>query len=337
MRNWMNKLAGDKPQSTSNGAAPYMSTTQNILEPVPEVAVEGGSVSPLQINLASESSDDNNEEDMVRHLEDDKPEPFLPNQNFVSTTATISNHIETNLLEDDKPEPFLPNENYTSTPTNTSTNQEKPKNLKRSNSANSLSTQCDTQSVATVTSLPYILARLQDTLQSQSSSDPDSKRPRIGIRIGENFVTASTDVNQSFSQNAVIRQQSHNVVGTAAACTAPRSEQYVKSATSDKVNGKALEQHRRALGDALKSKIISAQTHCITKCEPEVFRCLVVPNAVSVTPREFGDTTPVVVASVTRGATKIFGRTGLGNWKADKMELVFYPAKKQLNCWWTMS
>jgi len=311
-----------------------VSTTQNIIEPVPDVEVDGGSVSPPQINLASESSDDNIEEDMVRHLEDDKPEPFLPNQHLVSIPST--NRETINQLEDDKPEPFPPNQNYVSAPTNTG-NQENPHNLKRSNSANSLSTQCDTQSAATVTNLPYILARLQDTLQSQSSTDPDSKRPRIGIRIGENFMTASTNVNQSFSQNTIHRQQGHGVVGTAAACTAPRSEQFVKSAASDKVNGKALEQHRRELGDALKSKIISAQTHCITKCEPDVFRCLVVPNAVSITPREFDDTTPVVVASVTRGATKIFGRTGLGNWKADKMELVFYPSKKQLNCWWTMS
>ena len=87
---------------------------------------------------------------------------------------------------------------------------------------------------------------------------------------------------------------------------------------------------------------IAARTHCVTKCELEVFRRLVVPNAVSVTPAEFSESTPVVVASVKAGAANIFGTTKLtggtrlGSWSADKMELIFFPATKELRCWWTM-
>ena len=51
-----------------------------------------------------------------------------------------------------------------------------------------------------------------------------------------------------------------------------------------KVNGKTLEQHRRALGDEVKSRIsvekwcVAAQTHAVTQCPFEVFEALVIPN-----------------------------------------------------------
>ena len=58
---------------------------------------------------------------------------------------------------------------------------------------------------------------------------------------------------------------------------------------SGKIAGKTLEQHRRTMGDGLKSNIhvekwyIEAHTHCTLKdVEPEVFRQLVVANASSV-------------------------------------------------------
>ena len=109
-------------------------------------------------------------------------------------------------------------------------------------------------------------------------------------------------------------------------------------------------QHRRALGDAVKAQIrvekwcIEARTHATTTCAPEVFRALVVPHAADVTPAEFSDATPVVVAAVEGsasaaevfGATKIKGGTRLGSWQADRVELVYFPPSQQLRIWWTM-
>lgn len=119
---------------------------------------------------------------------------------------------------------------------------------------------------------------------------------------------------------------------------------------SKKVDGKTLEQHRRALGDECKANIhvekwcIAARCHCVTTCHPDVWRALVVPNADSVTPAgEFSEvSTPVIVASVSRnaslifGATKLTGGTRMGSWHADKMELVYLPPTRELRIWWTM-
>ena len=65
-----------------------------------------------------------------------------------------------------------------------------------------------------------------------------------------------------------------------------------------KIGGMTVEQHRRALGDAVKSKIsvekwaVEAKTHCaITDVDAAVFEALVVPNAAKVTPADF-DVTP---------------------------------------------
>jgi len=119
---------------------------------------------------------------------------------------------------------------------------------------------------------------------------------------------------------------------------------------SKKVDGKTLEEHRRALGDVCKYNInvekwcIAARCHCVTTCHPDVWRALVVPNADSVTPAgEFSElSTPVIVASVSRhanlifGATKLTGGTRMGSWHADKMELVYLPPTRELRIWWTM-
>ena len=116
-----------------------------------------------------------------------------------------------------------------------------------------------------------------------------------------------------------------------------------------KIAGKTLEQHRRALGDRVKGQIqvekwcVSARTHCtIEDCDIDVFRALVVPNAESVTPESFNKDTPVVVASVAQhaanifGSTKLTGGTRLGSWRADEMELVYFPPTGKMRCWWTM-
>ena len=119
---------------------------------------------------------------------------------------------------------------------------------------------------------------------------------------------------------------------------------------SIKIAGMTIEQHRRALGNQVKSKIkvekwcIAPQCHCVMQCEIEVFRKLIVPNAQSVMPSTFDATTAVVVASIEGseaagavfGYTKICGGTRLGSWSANKMELIFFPRSKEMRVWWTM-
>ena len=122
------------------------------------------------------------------------------------------------------------------------------------------------------------------------------------------------------------------------------------SAPKPKAASSGLEMHRRALGDAVKSKIIvekwciGASCHCVTHISLDVFRNLVVPNAAEITPATFGADAPVVVASVRGtasageifGKTKITGGTRMGSWSANKMELVFFPPTGDLRIWWTM-
>ena len=115
------------------------------------------------------------------------------------------------------------------------------------------------------------------------------------------------------------------------------------------IGGMTIEQHRRILGDHVKSKIsvekytVSARTHCVLTCLMEVFKELVVPNSDEVVPKEFTEETPVVVASVRRaGAETIFGKTKImgGNrmqtWYGYKFDLIYYPPTQCLKIWWTM-
>ena len=118
-----------------------------------------------------------------------------------------------------------------------------------------------------------------------------------------------------------------------------------------KIQGKTLEQHRRALGDAVKANIqvqkwcVEARTFATTKCAFEVFERLVVPNATSVVPESFTNETPVVVAKIKGtaalgdifGKSKIQGGTRLGSWSADKADIIFFPPSNDLRVWWTMS
>jgi hypothetical protein len=123
-----------------------------------------------------------------------------------------------------------------------------------------------------------------------------------------------------------------------------------KPKQSDKIEGKTLEQHRRALGNEVKSKIqvekwcVEAKTSIQTKTSLAVFERLVVPNADSVVPALFDKTTPVVVCHVKNtqamgeifGHSKIKGGTRMGSWSANKADFIFFPQSGELRVWWTM-
>lgn len=122
------------------------------------------------------------------------------------------------------------------------------------------------------------------------------------------------------------------------------------SKKAGKIDGKTVEQHRRALGDLVKRNIsvekwcIGARTSIETNTSLAVFEALVVPNATSVTPSNFGPSTPVVVVAVQSredlgeifGHSKIKGGTRMGSWTADKADIIFFPPTGEMRVWWTM-
>ena len=85
-------------------------------------------------------------------------------------------------------------------------------------------------------------------------------------------------------------------------------EKKPKKQQKGKIDGLTVEQHRRAMGDQVKSKLrvlggtgnygIAASCHVSMSCSLAVFRSLVVPNATKVTPAQFDSSTPVVLAQV---------------------------------------
>lgn len=119
---------------------------------------------------------------------------------------------------------------------------------------------------------------------------------------------------------------------------------------SGKVEGKTVEQHRRAFGDAVKQHIsfekwaIAADTHCVYDMSAEVFRTLVVPHSHVVTPVDWTVDTPVVLAQVEGaqvaelcGATKIRAGSRVQTWSAHKMDIVFLPKDGKIRVWWVMA
>ena len=129
-----------------------------------------------------------------------------------------------------------------------------------------------------------------------------------------------------------------------------------KKSQGGKIDGATVEQHRRYMGDQVKSKLrvlggkgnygIAASCHVSMSCSVALFRALVVPNAAQVTPADFDSSSPVVLAQIDSteqigkifGVSKIRNGTPLGSWSASKMDLVFLPkeASGQLRAWWTM-
>ena len=87
-----------------------------------------------------------------------------------------------------------------------------------------------------------------------------------------------------------------------------KPQQKPKKQRGGKIDGLTVEQHRRAMGDQVKSKLrvlggtgnygIAASCHVSMSCSLAVFRSLVVPNATKVTPAQFDSSTPVVLAQV---------------------------------------
>ena len=74
------------------------------------------------------------------------------------------------------------------------------------------------------------------------------------------------------------------------------------------IDGMTVEQHRRKLGDQVKSKLkvlggrdawgIAASCHVVLSCSTQLFRALVLPCAAKVTPGHIGEDTEVVLAEV---------------------------------------
>jgi len=129
----------------------------------------------------------------------------------------------------------------------------------------------------------------------------------------------------------------------------------MKKKAGGKIDGLTLTQHKRMLGDQVKSKLeiaggkydwhIKARCHLTTSLSREAFKAVVVPHVDSVTPAKFDDNTEVVLAEVKGmnqasaifGSTKLRAGTRLGSWEVDKMDLVFRPKKEELRIWWTMN
>ena len=117
-----------------------------------------------------------------------------------------------------------------------------------------------------------------------------------------------------------------------------------------RVDGLTLEQHRRKMGDAVKSMLsmekycMKAECHTTIDIAMEVFKELVVPNSSRLTPETFTTTTPVVVALIKgpEAAGKIFGKTKIrgGNryeqCEMEKCDIVFFPPSGEARIWWVM-
>ena len=110
------------------------------------------------------------------------------------------------------------------------------------------------------------------------------------------------------------------------------------------------EQYRRKMGDAIKSHLsmekycMRADCHANVKLPIHIFKNLVVPNSVSVTPEVFNEQTPVVVASIegALAAGEVFGKSKIkgGNRyetrEVEKVEFVFFPPSEEARLWWIM-
>jgi len=135
---------------------------------------------------------------------------------------------------------------------------------------------------------------------------------------------------------------------------APKKPKEVK-VNSKHVDGKTIEQHRRGFGNVIKDQIkvlggrghggwgISADCHAVFPCSFELFRRLVAPEAMEITPSAYSNLTPVILAQLSEeGATKLFGvtktkgGTRMGSWYISKMDITHVPSKNELRVWWIM-
>lgn len=124
-------------------------------------------------------------------------------------------------------------------------------------------------------------------------------------------------------------------------------------ATKGKIDGKTVEQHRRAFGDKFKEQINFAKyantpaCNVNIACSVDIFRGLIAPHASKLIPRKFDENTPVVVAELKtpEKVSKVFGHIGggmfkgryIGGQKIRRCDVVFLPSQKQVRVWWTMA
>lgn len=115
-------------------------------------------------------------------------------------------------------------------------------------------------------------------------------------------------------------------------------------------SGGTVEQERRRLGDAVKSRIsfekwtIAATTHVTVDLSLSTFTALIAANAARVTPASYSAASDVVVARITDaaaageafGRSKITGGSRMGKWSVNGCDVVFYPASSKADIWWTM-
>ena len=136
-----------------------------------------------------------------------------------------------------------------------------------------------------------------------------------------------------------------------------------------KIGGLTLTQHKRMLGDKVKSQLevaggsgnwhVKARCHVTTHMTRQAFQAVIVPHVDQVIPTQVDEDTEVghgvdvvtivlfvkvVLAEVNSfeqaaaifGSTKLKTGTRMGSWGADKMDIVFKPRQEELRIWWTM-
>mmetsp|Transcript_6854 Transcript_6854/g.9040 ORF Transcript_6854/g.9040 Transcript_6854/m.9040 type:complete len:276 (+) Transcript_6854:59-886(+) len=183
----------------------------------------------------------------------------------------------------------------------------------------------------------------KETLGDESEENEDSE-----------FEPDNENIN-FFSNKKNSPQNNPKRTGSSSASSSAKKRKVTanKSRTGKgKICGLTVEQHRRKLGDKIKSKIqvekwaIEAKTHVtIDEVHHEVFRKVVLPHATEVIPSD-GDpfTAKVVVVTIEGsnsigevfGKTKIKGGTKLGSWSANMMDIIYFPDTREMRCWWTM-
>ena len=144
------------------------------------------------------------------------------------------------------------------------------------------------------------------------------------LKVGNNNVTSTTDSQKRKmseegkdaakifgtleSEGSDFEPEGEEVKKVQKAQEKKKAEPKSKKRRGGKIDGLTVEQHRRVMGDQVKSKLrvlggsgnygIAASCHVSMSCSIEVFRSLVVPNASKVTPAQFDSSTPVVLVQV---------------------------------------
>ncbi len=193
---------------------------------------------------------------------------------------------------------------------------------------------------------PFTLAAVGDRKRVHAEVDYDE---RSGSGSGED---SSAPLVPAAKKPALANKAAKAATPAAEARKAKAAEKAAEKAAAkaaERPGGLTIEQHRRAVGDAVKAKIsmekftIAARTMVNVTMLPEVFRALVAPNC-TVIPAQWDASTEVVVASSRNaeaiaeicGSSKIKGGNMYAHFSAKKMDFIYVPATNQLRIWWTM-